>query len=197
MVSRVNRTTRLAPTGRAGRRLRRLVARRFGRDASGVSAIEFALIAPIMIALFLGGVEISNALTVQRKVTSVTSSLSDLVTQAKTISDDDIDNILDIASTIISPYDENRLRIKVSGIAIDSKGRARVKWSDALNDQPLAKDSQVALPSGVKEKDSFLVATEVHYNFKPTIGYVLTGNIDLNDDFYMRPRLSSEVTRVP
>lgn len=173
------------------------LAGRFGADASGVSAVEFAILLPIMLVLFLGGVEISNALTIQRKVTSLTSSLSDLVSQAKTISDDDISNILDAAATIIAPFDENKLKIKVSGIEIDAQGKARVQWSDALNDQPLAKDSVVALPSGVLDKNSFLVATEVHYDFKPTIGYVLTGSFDLNDEFYLRPRLSAEVARVP
>lgn len=173
------------------------LARRFGGDQSGLAALEFALILPLMVALYLGGVEIGDALTIKRKVTSVTSSLSDLVAQAKVLDDKDMNNIFDAAASIITPYDENKLRIKVSGVAIDSKGKATVAWSDARNDTPLAKNSVVALPNGVNQKDSFLVTTEVHYDYQPTFGYVLTGSFDLTDQFYLRPRLSAEIDRVP
>ncbi len=61
--------------------------RRFAGDRKGVSAVEFALILPLMLALYFGGIELGDALTIKRKVTRVTSSLSDLVTQSTTISD--------------------------------------------------------------------------------------------------------------
>lgn len=177
--------------------LPRPLARRFGGDESGVSAVEFALVLPIMLALYLGGVEVGDALTIKRKVTNVTSSLSDLVTQAKVISNKDMTNILAAAATIIAPYEDSKLQIKVSGVAIDSDGKATVKWSDAYHDTPLAKDSAITLPAGVSQKNTFLITTEVHYAYTPTIGYVLTGTFDLTDQFYLRPRLSSKIDRVP
>jgi len=197
MVRRANPAVRPTVARRRLRLIPKRLARRFGDDRSGLAALEFALILPIMVALYLGGVEIGDALTIKRKVTSVTSSLSDLVTQAKALDDKDMNNIFDAAASIITPYDENKLRIRVSGVAIDSKGKATVAWSDARNDTPLAKKSVVALPDGVNQKDSFIVTTEVHYNYQPTFGYVLTGSFDLTDQFYLRPRLSAEVDRVP
>jgi Flp pilus assembly protein TadG len=197
MVRRAVSAIRPCASGRWLRLLPRPLARRFGADRSGLAALEFALLLPLMVALYLGGVEISDALTIKRKVTSVTSSLSDLVTQAKVINDKDMNNIFDATASIITPYDEGKLRIKVSGVAIDSKGKATVAWSDAHNDTPLAKNSVVTLPAGVNQKDSFIVTTEVHYDYKPTFGYVLTGSFDLKDQFYLRPRLSAQVDRVP
>lgn len=173
------------------RLLSRLVANR-----SGVSAVEFALILPFMLMLYLGGVELGDALTIDRKVTHVTSSLADLVTQSRTISDEDMDNILDAAASVVTPYDVGLLRIKVSGVEIDDKGKATVAWSDARNDTPLAKGSSVAIPDAIKQPNTFLVTAEIHYNYTPTIGYVLTGSFDMNDKFYLRPRLSDDVKRV-
>jgi Flp pilus assembly protein TadG len=197
MVGRAVTAIRPALARRRLRLIARPLARRFGDDRSGLAALEFALILPLMVALYLGGVEISDALTIKRKVTNVSSSLGDLVTQAKVIDNKDMSNIFDAAASIITPYNESKLRIKVSGVAIDSKGRATVAWSDARNDTPLAKNSVVTLPAGVNQNDSFIVTTEVHYDYQPTFGYVLTGSFDLTDQFYLRPRLSAEVDRVP
>ncbi|SDB56174.1 TadE/TadG family type IV pilus assembly protein [Bauldia litoralis] len=184
-----------APPRAILRRLRRPLGRRFGADQSGVSAVEFALILPIMLTLYFGAVELGDALTIKRKVTSVTSSLTDLVTQSKSVTDDDMKNILNAAKTMISPYDDSKLKIKITGVKIDDKGKATVAWSDALNDTAFAKNSPITLPANVSEEDSFLVTTEVHYDYLPTIGYVMTGSFDLNDQYYLRPRLSREVKR--
>jgi Flp pilus assembly protein TadG len=188
MVSRMTKPRR--------RRSRLLPFLRLARDRSGVSAVEFALLLPLMLTLYFGAVEFGDALTIERKVTHLTSSLADLVTQARTISDEDMDNILDAAASIIIPYDEGLLAIKVSGVSIDANGKATVTWSDARNDTPLPKGSVVSLPDGVKQPNTFLVTAEIHYTYTPTVGYLLTGSFDLMDQFFLRPRLSDTVNRV-
>ncbi len=37
--------------------------------------------------------------------------------------------------------------------------------------------------------------SEVEYAYKPTIGYVITGTMTLKDKMYMRPRMSTSVSR--
>jgi Flp pilus assembly protein TadG len=167
-----------------------------GGDCAGVAAVEFALLLPLMLTLYFGSVEFGDALTIDRKVTHVTSSLADLVTQAKTISNTDMQNILDATASIITPYDDDLLRIKVSGVSIDQNGTAKVMWSDARNDTPLAVNSIITLPNAVNDPNTFIVTAEVHYTFTPRIGYLITGSLDLHDQFYLRPRLTSDVKRV-
>jgi Flp pilus assembly protein TadG len=171
--------------------------RRFLADRAAVSAVEFALLLPIMLTLYIGGIQISDALSIDRKVTHVSSTLGDLVAQAKSIDDNEMSNILDAASAVVAPYSADSLQIKVSGIDIDKDGKATVKWSDARHDTPLAVGSSVTLPEGIGTASSFLVAAEVHYPYEPEIGYAITGTFDLNDKFYLRPRLSNDVKRPP
>ena len=173
------------------------LARRFAADERGLSALEFALILPIMVGLYLGGVEVGDAFTIKRKVTNTASALADLVAQSRTVSANDIKNIFDVSEAMIVPYEDDKLKMRISGIEIDSKGKATVKWSDARNHTAFAKNAAIAVPDGVNQKDTFLVLAEVHYDYKPTFGYVLTGTFDLNEQFYLRPRISNDVDRVP
>ena len=168
---------------------------RFAKNRAGVAAVEFALILPVMLTLYLGGIQISDALSISRKVTHVTSSLGDLITQSKNVTDADMKNILDAASSVMAPYSATTLKMKISGITIDSKQTATVTWSDARNDTPLTKGATVTLPAGINQASTFIVTAEVHYAYTPLIGYALTGTFDLNDHFYLRPRLSDTVTR--
>lgn len=168
--------------------------RRFGRDPSGVSAVEFALILPVMLLLYFGGVEVSTAVSIKRKVTHLSSTVADLVTQAKTISATDMGNIFDIAEAIMVPYDTASLSVVVSGITIDGDGNTEVEWSDTLNGTELDAGSSVNLPDELVVPDTFLVMAEVHYTYEPTIGYAITGTFDISDQFYLRPRLSNSIS---
>lgn len=179
-----------APRGGLVRRLRR-----FYRDRAGLSAVEFALILPVMVGLFFGGSELSDGLTINRKVTQVASSVSDLVTQSKTITNADMANILAAAASVITPYSDSLLRIKVTQITIDANNKPTVSWSDALNDTALTPGNAITVPAALLTPNSYLVTAEVHYSFKPTVGYILTGTYDLTDTFFLRPRLSDSITR--
>lgn len=54
---------------------------RLVRDDSGNSMIEFALGLPIMLAIYFGTLNISDAIVLQRKVVTATRALADLTTQ--------------------------------------------------------------------------------------------------------------------
>ena len=84
------------------KRFRKVI--RFGRDRRGVSAVEFALIAPLMIAMYLGCVEISQGIAADRKVSLVSAALANLTAQVSSISSSGMTNILDASSAIITPY---------------------------------------------------------------------------------------------
>lgn len=177
-----------AAARRAGGPLRRLLG-----DRSGVAAVEFALLLPIMILLYIGGLEFSDGFTIKRKVTNTASALGDLITRTEEISKSEMTDILEAASAVIAPYEISNLKIKVSGVTINSTSDATVDWGEAQNDTALADGASVTLPDGVNIADSYLIVVEVHYNFDPAIGYAITGSIDIGETFYLKPRLSDTI----
>lgn len=169
--------------------------RRFGAAREGLAAIEFALILPVMVGLYIGAVEISEGVTVSRKVTHATSALGDLVAQSKTITDTDMENILDAASAVLAPYPVEPLSIVVSGVKIDANGVATITWSDARNGTALTVGATITVPAGLATPNTHLVTATVSYPYEPTIGYVITGDIGMEEEFFLRPR-QGQVTRL-
>ena len=106
---------------------------RFARDRRGVSAVEFAIIAPVMIGLYLGCVEISDGVAADRKVNLVVDALANLPAQVTTITTRQMTNILDASSAIIAPFSASNLQMTLSCIKIDSTGVAKVEWSQTRN----------------------------------------------------------------
>ena len=167
--------------------------RRFLRDKRGVSAVEFAMLLPLMITLYLGSIEISQGVGIDRKVTLVSRTVADLASQVTSIPSSDMTNILNAASSVIAPYDLSKLKVTVSAVTIDSSSVAKIKWSCTRNGTARAVNATVTLPAALNVANTTLVWGEVSYAYTPTIGYVVSGTLNLADQIYMRPRLSDTV----
>ena len=172
---------------------RRLV--RLTDDERGVSAVEFAMLLPLMVTLYLGTVEVSQGIAADRKVTLTARTVADLVAQVSSINNADMTNSLNAAAAVIAPYSITNLKVTVTSVTIDATGKATVAWSDGLNGSPRAVGSTVTVPTALNTPNSSLIWSEVQYSYTPTIGYVVSGTLNLKDQIYMRPRLSDSVAR--
>jgi Flp pilus assembly protein TadG len=173
-------------------RVRRPV-RRFLRDKRGVSAVEFAMLLPLMVTLYLGSVEVSSAIAVDRKVTLVARTLGDLVAQATSVDSTDMTNILSAATSVVQPYSSTLIQATVSRIDIDANGVAKIVWSKTLHGTAHPANQVVTLPTALNTASTSLIWGESQYTYTPTVGYVITGPLTLKDQIYMRPRLSDTV----
>jgi Flp pilus assembly protein TadG len=175
--------------------LRKLLSR-FGGDRRGVSAVEFALLAPVMITLYFGCVEISDGVAADRKVSLTAAALANLTAQATTISTGDMTNILNASSAIIAPYDASKLTITVTCLNIDAQQKATVKWSKAMNGTARATGSTYTFDAATAPLDvakSQLVLAEASYAYTPIVGMVITGVLTLSDRMFMSPRITAPV----
>jgi len=169
--------------------------RRFAADGRGISAVEFAMILPLMVTLYLGSVEITQAVAVDRKTTLVAHTVADLVAQERSVSTSDMSDTLSAASTITSPYSTTNLGVTVSQIKIDANGKATIDWSVTQNGTARSHGDSVTLPSAaLAVKNSYLIWGEATYTYKPMFGTIIKSTLKLGDTIYMRPRVSSCVS---
>jgi Flp pilus assembly protein TadG len=162
---------------------------RLARDKRGVSAVEFALLAPVMIGLYFGCAEIATGVGTDRKVSLVAAALANLSAQTATIATADMTNILDASGAIITPYDATKLKMTITCIKIDANKVATVKWSVTRNGT--ANSGTITVPSALAVANSYLIFAQASYAYTPTVGYTISGTLNLSDQMYMTPRISA------
>jgi Flp pilus assembly protein TadG len=176
---------------------RRLSAwRRWRSDRRGLAAIEFALIFPVMVGMYMGSVEVSQVLTLNRKITTITAATSDLVAQEKTIDDDKIADIFTAASSMIVPYDETPISIVVTSVvAHPTNGSTTVDWSDARNGSARTPGQAITVPAGLVGNGESIILTEVSYQYDSIIGQFVAEGFTVEDKFYAKPRRALKIIR--
>lgn len=179
------------------RRLRPSLIRRLARfrdDRRGVSAVEFAIILPVMVGLYIGTVEISQAVSINRQVTLTASTVANIVTQYSSISaSSQMPDILNASAAVLTPYAVSNAQVVVSCIQIDGQGNATVEWSQTLNGTARTVGSSITLPSALDVPNTYLVLGEATYAYTPQLGYVITGTLNLSSSIFMSPRISQNI----
>jgi len=165
------------------------------RHEKGVSAVEFALIAPLMVLIYFGCIELSFLMRMDRRVTSTSSSLGDLTARLATVTDDDMAEMFAAAKVMMQPYDAEAGSMRISSIVDDGDGVTKVAWSDAYAMTPLSEGSVVTVPDGIIPSPGSAIVAEVQFNYQSPFGYVLKLERTVSDKFYLRPRRVTEISR--
>lgn len=176
------------------------------RDDRGVSAIEFALILPILITLFIGGNELGQAVSMYRKASHSGSVIGDLITQTSSVATGgDMDNMFNAALAIMLPFPQSGLKIVVAQVTMDASGSPKVTWRDSKNGGDEASwscgsppPSRIDIPAAMKVANTSLIITEVEYEWKSNFSAISrdlfgTDTIKLKDVAMLRPRMSETI----
>jgi Flp pilus assembly protein TadG len=156
-------------------------------NTSGIAAIEFAMILPIMLVLFFGTVEISNGVAVYRKVTLMAHTLADLTSQSQEVqSTTDLPNFFAASTGVMMPYSSTPISQNIAEIWVNASGQARVQWSYPTVVTP---GTVVTIPANLAVANTYVIYSTVSYLYTPAVGYVMsTAGVTLSDFAYTRPR---------
>jgi Flp pilus assembly protein TadG len=198
----------MAPFKASGDRVLRL-GQRLRRSVEGVAAIEFAMVVPLMFFMFVGAIEFSQAITVDRRVTQAASATSDIVARAPAegVSVAQVDRDLSIVGQLMAPYDVSQLNLSILSIkakAVPGQPNALtyvVDWSrNNRGGTPYARNSQApfGMPQNLLVAGESVIVGWAVYNYKPLIfNYFIKEAFNLEEKFYLKPRNSSCVHLLP
>ena len=148
----------------------------------GVAAVEFAMVLPVMVLMYLGMTEMTFGVNTDRKITLLSRTLADLTGRATSVSSTEMDTIFAAATSVMSPYRSDQAKMVVSSIVVkdtsqkDAESKPILKgtvcWSTARGPGAvaLAKGSTVTVPEGFQTADSSYVRADVTMAYAPVFG---------------------------
>lgn len=176
--------------------MKQRLLRRYLQATDGLAAIEFAFIAPVLIILFFGTVEVCNALICKQKVTTVAASASDLVAQDSAITTSQLQDVFSALNSIIYPFPTSTSQVIITSIKNDPNhvGQFVVDWSQASSGSAHTPGANITVPAGLVTASGSVILAEVSYTYTPLATHFFTGPFTMTDSFYSRPRKSAFVT---
>ena len=167
--------------------------RRFARDRDGVSAVEFAIILPFMLTLYLGGVELGEGLSIKFKTTLAARAVTDLASQYVALDGPTMQNILGATSTVLSPYPATGVVVTLTELTVNASGKGVVQWSCSLNGTAYTVNKKLTMPSNLQTSGITVLYGEVTYPYTPSLGYAITGTFNIYQNMYFYPRLANTI----
>lgn len=166
--------------------------KRFKRDARGVAAVEFALMAPVLLLILMGVIELTNALSAKRKLMAAVQTTADLISQQTSVTSADLELYLLGGQLALSPYPSSRLSLGVASVRYDdTTGNPTLDWTDSYNGG--AVDNPETRAQGYGDPGDSLIIVTGTYSYSPIASLIMPGTITMSETAYVRPRTVSYV----
>jgi len=170
----------------------RPLLQRLRRDTGGVSAVEFALVAPVMVTALLGMVEINDLVTAYSKAVSAAQTVSDLASQPSSLVTAQLDSIVVAAQRTLDPKVTNNtnLSINITSIVFDANDVPKIGWAYHWGKASTPPAATIAANLGAAN-ESVIVAT-LSYTCVPLI-HEIVPQMTFSQTAITRPRTARAI----
>jgi Flp pilus assembly protein TadG len=162
------------------------------KDRRGAAAVEFAFIAPVMILMYYGLAELTQAMMADRRASHVASAIGDLVAQDTVINTTEISDIFNVGKAIIAPFPTSGLSMRVTSIRKDSTGAIQVMWSKSSGSMGVL-SSVASVPDGLIANNESVILAESSYVYNSATKKALPNALTFTQKYYLKPRKTAQV----
>ena len=160
-----------------------------------IAAVEFALITPFLLLLYMGSLEVSQIIAVDRKMAAATGALGDLVARNNgSLSNATLSDYFSAVGLIMTPYSADNLKQLVTVVFVDEDGDTSVEWSVAHNGATAKTEgNEYILPAEITDiaTNTYVIVAEAEIPYQPWGGYVVESTITLYRQYFHLPRFGA------
>ncbi|PJI40850.1 MAG: hypothetical protein CTR54_15535 [Rhizobium sp.] len=170
------------------------------RERDGIGGVEFALLAPVLIVLYLCAFELMTGFSVSKKVSMAASTVADLVSRTDKVSTTDLEGMIDVTNAVFPPYGVDNLSLRITGVTVDAARQAKVAWSWSNSGAaPYAVGSTVDVPDDMRGEETFLIRSELSVDhellmYLPALSGSQIKEITIRREFFFRQRINTNIT---
>lgn len=155
-------------------------------DRRGSAAVEFAFIVPIVLALYFGMVEATQALLANRRASYLATAVGDLVTQSAQVREGEVTDIFKASASVMRPFPTDALGIRVTSIKIDASGVPSVDWT--RYDGTIPATDLSTIDAKMRVPNTALLRAETRYVYDNPFQKMLPGAFTFKHKMDLRPR---------
>lgn len=159
------------------------------KDRRGLAAVEFALIAPALIFLFMGVVEMSFRFRASEEASRYVHQVADLVSREDELTVDDLEEIYAAAVHMMNPLDTtDRLDLDASSVGFQNNAAQTpfIMWR-RVGGAPVNFD--VTEAAGLGEAGESVVRVGIRYRYTSPLTNLFGGpTFSIERSAYARPR---------
>jgi Flp pilus assembly protein TadG len=172
------------------------------KDTRGVAAVEMVFILPVLLVLYIGMIDVTAIISIDRRVTYAASAVADLVTQNDTsVKATDITDYFNAAEMVMDPLPMSGVRVEVyqyrlvSGAVINQWSRKSTTGTACT--APVGNDLKTLMAEG-----NDLIVAVVCTSYDPSVAQILGKTVlgsttyRLNEQIALRPRTSTTLSCV-
>ena len=171
----------------------------FLRDRSGVAAVEFALVAPVLLIVLLGVIEVTRAVSIDRRFGQVTAMVADLIAREERVDAATVQGIYGIVEHIMGVWGTDTLKLHIYPVRASSNDANDIYVYAAQTNRPSfgpdatspknVCDRYTGLMPNLLDKDGLAIIVEGELAYAPLIAQDFVGKQTWHDKAVLSPRM--------
>ncbi len=169
---------------------------RFRREEDGIAAVEFAILSPVMIALYFGVVEIALIIHADKITSHATNVAGDLATQVANMDGDDMEDVLEatLATMSLKPDQVSDVRAEILSYRMDPGGAIVELGKANLNGGYVGSAfDPTDIGTRLLTETSGAVVARLQYNYRSVTYKFVEPFTLLEETFILKPRSSADI----
>lgn len=177
-----------------GRKIR-FPVRLFLRDTHGIAAVEFALVAPVLLVMLIGAIDVSRAVALNQRVALITQMVADLAARETQLTADDVEAIYDVAELAMAPYSADELEIAIIPVMSATDDAKKTLVYPSTTNRPtypagseLPKCQTYPLTEGLLGTNESVIVVETKYKYTPLWAREVMQGVTWEKKAFAKPR---------
>lgn len=163
------------------------------RNTEAASALEFAMLCPLLLTMLLGISEVGNGIIIDQKAIAASQIVADLIARNSSVTTTQINEAITAGQLAMAPYDTSPMGFDIVSIQYDKNANPTQVWRVTQN--MVANNDGINGSIGLGAAGEGSLAVTVEYQYTPLFTSFVIGTTPMEEISYARGRQSAVISQ--